>query len=115
MFNLFFSDAFAQTTAAAPQSNPLMSMAPLLIIFVIFYFLMIRPQKKKMQQEQAMLAALNKGDEVYTRSGILGTITGLTDKLVTLEVAEGIRFKIIRSEVAGLSQKLFEKKEEAAA
>ncbi len=113
MFNLFFSDAMAQTaTASAQQPNPLMSFAPLLVIFAIFYFLMIKPQKKKMLEEKAMLSALNKGDAVYTRSGILGTITGLTEKIVTLEVAEGVKFKIIRSEIAGPSQKLFETKED---
>ena len=109
MYLLFISDAMAQQAGASGQANPLMSMAPLIIIFVIFYFLMIRPQKKKMQQEQVMISSLNKGDEIYTKSGILGTITGLTEKIVTLEVSEGVKFKLIRSEVAGKSETIFSK------
>ncbi|MBL6991016.1 MAG: preprotein translocase subunit YajC [Bacteriovoracaceae bacterium] len=112
MIDLLISSAFAQEAAAAAnQTSPLASMAPFAIIFVIFYFLMIRPQKKKMQQEQALVASLGKGDEVFTKSGILGTITGLTEKIVTLEVSEGVKFKIIRNEIAGKASKLFEKSE----
>lgn len=90
--------AFAQAKAEAP--NPMMQFAPLLVVFVIFYFLMIRPQKKKFDEEQAMIAALQKGDEVYTKSGIIGTIFGLSDKVVTLD-SEGVKIKILRSQIAG--------------
>ena len=76
---------------------------PLILIFVIFYFFLIRPQQKKLKEEQAMLSALAKGDAVYTKSGILGTIYGLTEKVVTLEVSEGLKLKIVRSQIAGKS------------
>lgn len=112
MYGLFMSSALANGQAAAGQApNPIASFAPFVIIFVIFYFLMIRPQKKRMQQEQAFLNALNKGDEVYTKSGILGKITGITDRIITLEVAEGIKVKILRAQIAGQAKALFEKKE----
>lgn len=93
--------------AQAQQANPLMSFAPLVIIFFIFYFLMIRPQKKKMEEEQKFINSLQKGDEVFTKSGILGKIHGLTEKVVTLEVAEGLKIKILRHQVAG-SQKILD-------
>ena len=73
---MFSSQAFAQD-AAAPAQNPLMQFLPLVVVFVIFYFLMIRPQKKKYDQEQALLKELAKGDEIYTKSGLIGTIYGL--------------------------------------
>jgi preprotein translocase subunit YajC len=114
MFNLLISNTYAQTAAAAGQQpNGIMQFLPFVIIFAIFYFMMIRPQKKKMDQEQNMIAALKKGDEVYTKSGILGAITGLTDKIITLEIAEGVKIKVLKHQVAGLSKPLFEKKEEA--
>jgi len=106
MLDFIFPSAFAQT--AASQPNPLMSLVPFVFIFLIFYFLMIRPQKKRMQQEQEMLKALSKGDEIFTKSGLLGTIYGMTDRVVTLEVADGIRLKVLRSEIAGQSKKIFE-------
>lgn len=108
---LLSSQAFAQTAAApaaAPAQNPLMQFLPLVVVFVIFYFLMIRPQKKKYDQEQALLKELAKGDEIYTKSGLIGTIHGMTDTVVTVEVSEGVRFKVLKSQVAGLYKNLTE-------
>ena len=105
---MFSSQAFAQTAAAAPAQNPLMQFLPLVVVFVIFYFLMIRPQKKKYDQEQALLKELSKGDEIYTKSGLIGTIYGMTDTVVTLEVSEGVRFKVLKSQIAGLYKTLTE-------
>ncbi len=107
----FIPQVAAQTADAANQPNPLVSLAPFAIIFVIFYFLMIKPQKKKLQEEQAMLGGLSKGDEVYTKSGLLGTIVGMTEKVITLEVTDGVKLKVLRGHIGGMSQKLFEKKE----
>lgn len=109
MFDFIISSAIAQDAAKQASPNPLMSIAPFIVIFVIFYFLMIRPQKRKMQEERSMIGALSKGDEIFTKSGIIGKITGLTEKIVTLEVSDGVRFKMIRTEIGGLASKLFEK------
>lgn len=111
MLDFFISSAMAEGTTAAAQ-NPLTSFMPLIIIFFIFYFLIIKPQKKKVQEEQALLGQLTKGDEVFTKAGLLGTITGMTEKIVTLEVAEGVKLKVIRGQIAGLSKTLFEKKDD---
>ncbi|MFZ8932778.1 MAG: preprotein translocase subunit YajC [Bacteriovoracaceae bacterium] len=113
MFDFIFTPAFAEGSAnAAAQPSPFASFFPFIIIFMIFYFLMIRPQKKKLEEEKALLAGLNKGDEIYTKSGIIGTIYGLTDSVVTLEVAEGTKMKVLRSHIGGLAKKLFDKTEE---
>jgi preprotein translocase subunit YajC len=113
MFNLFFNEAVAQEAAksAAAQPNPMMSLAPFVIIFVIFYFLMIKPQKKKMEEEKKLLDSLNKGDEVYTKSGMIGSIYGLTDLVVTLDVGDNTKIKFLRTQIAGLTKTIFEKKE----
>ena len=95
------SNAFAQTAQNPQAQNPIMSFLPLILVFIIFYFLMIRPQKKKYEEEQELLSKLQKGDEVYTKSGLIGTIYGLTDKIVTLE-SEGVKIKILRSQIGGM-------------
>lgn len=105
---LLASNSFAQEAAAAPAANPLMQFLPLVVVFIIFYFLMIRPQKKKFEEEQALLSKLAKGDEIYTKSGIIGTVYGITDTVVTIEVSEGVRFKVLKSQVAGLYKSLQE-------
>ena len=109
MFDLFISPAFAQDAAQKPGG--LMSLLPFVLIFAVFYFLMIRPQKKKMEQEKNLLAKLAKGDEVYTKSGVLGVIYGLTEKIVTLDINDGVKMKVLRGHIAGFSAPLFETKE----
>jgi preprotein translocase subunit YajC len=110
--SLFFLVALSSTNAfaqAAPAAqNPLMQFLPLILVAVIFYFLMIRPQKKKYDQEQALLEKLAKGDEIYTKSGLIGTVYGITDTVVTVEVSEGVRFKVLKSQIGGLYKTLTE-------
>lgn len=91
----------ATAAGAAPQAPGIGGMIlPFAAMFGVIYFLMIRPQKKKMQQQQEMLSTLKQGDEIVTNSGILGKITGTTDKVVTLEIAEQVRIKMLKSQVS---------------
>jgi preprotein translocase subunit YajC len=106
MLNLI-SNAYAQG-APAQNANPIMQLIPIALIFVVFYFFMIRPQAKKIKEEQAFINSLEKGSEVFTKSGIIGTIVGLTDKIATLEISDGVKLKVLRSQIAGLATKLFE-------
>ena len=76
-------------------------LMPLLLMIPIFYFLMIRPQQKKAKDHEAYLKDLKRGDSVVTAAGILGTIDGLTDLVVTLEIANGVKIKILRRQIAG--------------
>ena len=73
---------------------------PMVIMFGVVYFLMIRPQQKKVKEQQKMLTALAVGDDVVTTSGILGQITGLAEKVATLEIASGVKIKILKSQVS---------------
>ncbi len=93
------------TGAAAQPGAPgmLANLFPMIAIFAIFYFLMIRPQQKKLQEEQnrkkELLENLKHGDEVVTHSGILGKVTGIADKVVTLEVSDNVKLKMLKSQV----------------
>lgn len=94
-------EAFAQGGAAAPAGGGIMGFLPLVLIFVVFYFLLIRPQQKKAKEHQDFLSNIKKGDMVVTNGGLHGKITGLTDKVVTLEIAENVRVKVSRTHVLG--------------
>ncbi len=61
---------------------------PLLLTFAIFYVLLVRPQQRQAKSRQEMLKALKKGDEIVTSGGLHGKIIAITDKVVTLEVAD---------------------------
>jgi preprotein translocase subunit YajC len=63
---------------------------PLLIILGAFMFFASRRQKKAMQATIDLHNSLKIGDRVHTTSGLLGTITGLTDDNVDLEIAPGV-------------------------
>ncbi len=104
----FIATAMAQAPAATgPQQSPLMAMIPFALIFLVMYFLMIRPQKKRMEQEQEFIKKLSHGDEVYTKSGILGKIAGITEQFVTLEVSDGVKMKVLKTHVGGSMKALF--------
>ncbi len=82
------------------QAGGFASFVPLILMFVIFYFLLIRPQQKKAKEHQAMLGDLKKGDKIVTSGGIHGTITKVDDTDVTVEIADKVRVKVTRSNVA---------------
>ena len=65
----------------------ILNIVPFLVVFVIFYFLLILPEKKRKKKYQAMIDELKVNDEVVTRGGILGKITHIDEKSVTLETS----------------------------
>lgn len=87
--------------AAQSGGNPLTGFIPMILIFVVFYFLLIRPQQKKAKAQQYFLQNLKKGDEVVSGGGLHGKITGMTDSVVTLEIADNVRVKVSRQYILG--------------
>jgi preprotein translocase subunit YajC len=80
-------------------ASPIVMM---LVMFGIFYFILIRPQVKRQREHQAMLGKLGKGDEVITRGGVIGKITGISDDgVLVLELQEKVRVRVPRSYIEG--------------
>lgn len=94
----------AQGGAPAGQGGGLSALVPLILMFAIFYFLLIRPQQKKAKEHREMINQLKKGDRVITSGGIYGTITSLDDTNVTIEIADKVRIKVMRGNIATLNQ-----------
>jgi preprotein translocase subunit YajC len=102
--------SLAQTAPAAGAQGPAGGCAGggasqiimLLLMFAVFYFMLIRPQQKKAKEHQNFLTALKKGEQVVTRGGVVGRITGVTDTMVTLEVQEKVRIRVLKSYVEGV-------------
>ncbi|NHC07304.1 protein translocase subunit yajC [Azonexus fungiphilus] len=82
--------AHAQTAGAADPTGGFMQLLPMILMFVVLWFLMIRPQMKKAKEHKALLAALQKGDEVVTGGGLVGRVTKVDDSYVTVEIAQGV-------------------------
>ena len=102
--NLFFPDvAWAMAPTPAGGGGGVSQLMPTAIMFgmmfAIFYFLMIRPQQKQRQERDRMLAAIKRGDKVVTTSGMFGTVTNVTDKTVTLRVADQVKLEFERAAI----------------
>ena len=65
---------------------------------MLFFSLALAELVKPLQQE--FLQKLKKGDRVLTSSGIFGTIEGLTERYVTLEIAEDVSIRVLKGHVS---------------
>lgn len=100
---MFISPAFAQDAPAAAGPDLLTSLLPLVLIFVVFYFLMIRPQQKRMKEHRNLIANLRRGDRVVTGGGLIGLVTRvISDTEVQVEIAEGVRVRVVRSTITSV-------------
>ena len=110
---------FAYAQAAPGAFDYLNSLiVPTMLIIGIMYFLMIRPQQKRLKDHQAMIAAIRRGDSVVTSGGILGKVTKVDDQELQVEIADGVRVKVVRgtvSEVRGKGEAQAAPKSKAAA
>ncbi|GMU03711.1 hypothetical protein KH5H1_78340 [Corallococcus caeni] len=86
--------------AQAGAGSPLGTFGFLAVLVAIMYFVMIRPQQKQLKEHRNLLAGLKKGDDVVTSGGILGRIHQVDDSTVTLEVASGVRVRVLKSAVS---------------
>ena len=84
---------------AGGAASPFGSMLPLLLFGVIFYLMVFRPMSKQRKDQEELNKSLRKGDRVVTRGGVIGTVTGIDDHEVVLEVAEKVRMKFTRASV----------------
>ena len=100
---MFISEAWAQAAGGtAGGGDMLMSLAPMVLIFVVFWFLLIRPQQKKAKEHRALVAALKRGDRVVTNGGIYGQVTHVADDHLMVEIADGVRVRILRDAVSNV-------------
>ena len=93
------STLLMQQTGAAGNGTAqlLVGIAPWLLIFVVFYLLMIRPQQRRVKEHQAAINAVKKGDEVITAGGIRGRVTKVTDEDAEVEIATGVKVRVVKS------------------
>jgi len=85
------------------QENSASNFTPILMIVLLFgvmYFMMIRPQQKRRREAANMQSSLGHGDEVVTIGGLYGTVTGVDDETVLLEVAPGVETRYARPAIA---------------
>lgn len=90
---MFISNAYAETAAAAPQGG-FMDFLPLIALIAVFYFLVLRPQSKRAKEHKAMVEALQRGDEIVTVGGEVGTVSKVYEEYVGVQVAENVEVTV---------------------
>ncbi|WP_417415640.1 preprotein translocase subunit YajC [Hoeflea sp.] len=103
---MFVTPAYAQSALGGGGGEILMSILPFLLIFVIMYFLIIRPQRTQMKKREEMLKNVRRGDQVITGGGVIGKITKVVDDTeLEVEIADGVKVRLVRSLIADVRVK----------
>lgn len=99
--DFLINSANAQATGAAAGGPSMLNtlLLPALLL-VVFYFLLIRPQSKRAKEQREMLSKVAVGDEIATTGGILGKVTEVGEQFLTLEIADGVKIKLQKFQVA---------------
>ena len=104
-----------QAAGGAGGQGSLMGMLfPLAIFVVIFYFVIIRPQKKRQRAQDQLLASLTRGDQIVTIGGFFATIREVKDDSIVVEIADGVKVRILQSAVATMRAAAAPKQKESA-
>jgi len=101
---------FLAQNDSGQSGSSLVSLALPLLMIVGFYFLLIRPQRSRQRAQQALLSALEVGDEIMTSGGIFGTIIEIDEDegVLIVEIAPGTRVRMVRN---GIAQRFVEEEE----
>jgi len=97
--SLFETTAFAAEAAGPSADAGIINLIMLGGFVLIFYFLLIRPQNKRRKEHQELVSSLNKGDEVVTAGGVVGTITKVEDDFVKVQVSDQVEMRVQKSAI----------------
>jgi preprotein translocase subunit YajC len=104
---MFISNAYAETAAAAAPApdGGFMTFLPLIALIAVFYFLILRPQSKRAKEQKAMISALQRGDEVVTLGGEVGSVDKVYEQYVGVELAENLIVMVQKSAIQSVLPK----------
>jgi len=74
----------------------------LIALFAALWLFLIRPQRRRQVEATRMQDQLASGDEILTAGGIHGTVRGIEDEVVQLEIAPGTIVRLDRRAVAAV-------------
>lgn len=98
--NLLLSQAAGSGSGVAN----FMVVIPYILIFVVFWFFLIRPQQVRMKEHRAKIAAVKPRDQVVTGGGIVGKVTRVDDDFADVEIAQGVKIKVVKSTLSDVLQ-----------
>ena len=109
---MFVTPAYAQSAQGGGEFS---FIIPIILMFAIMYFLILRPQQRRMKEHKEMVANVRRGDTVVTSGGIIGKVTKVEETDLQVEIAQGVRVKVVRNTLTDVSAKGQPAKSEKAA
>lgn len=94
-----FSLVLAAEETTQSSGGGLLSLLPLILIFVVMYFLLLRPQRKRQKEAAALQSAIKVNDSVLLNNGIIGVVTGIEDRYLWVEIADGVQVQVMKGQV----------------
>ncbi|TBW34285.1 preprotein translocase subunit YajC [Siculibacillus lacustris] len=104
---MFVTPAYAQSVGAAGGAGDiLMSLVPFAFILVIMWVMVIRPQRQRQKAHEELVKNLRRGDIVVAAGGIIAKVSKVVgDAEVEVEIAEGVKIRVVRSTVTEVRAK----------
>lgn len=104
---MFVTPAFAQGAGAAGGAGDIfMSLVPFVFILVIMWVLVIRPQRQRQKAHEELVKSLRRGDTVVTSGGFIAKVSKVvSDTEVEVEIADGVKARVVRSMVSEVRAK----------
>ena len=74
----------------------IVSLLPLILVVLVFWLLVIRPASKRQKAQRELQQAVGAGDRVMLTSGMFGTVRGVLDDRLEVEIANGVVVQVAR-------------------
>lgn len=101
---MFISNAYAEAAAGTTQGG-FMEFLPLIGLVAVFYFMVLRPQQKRAKDLRNMTEALQRGDEVVTAGGELGSVSKVYEQYVSVALAENLEVIVQKTAIQAVLPK----------
>lgn len=99
--------------AEGAGASPLGGLLPFVLMIGVFYFLVLRPMKKQEDQRKNRLAELKRGDRIALTGGLLGRISRVDDDIVIVEIADKVKVRVLKKDVADFEEAALEAAQKA--
>ena len=86
------------TTSSTGSSSGSYIFLFIIVMIALFYFMFLRPNQRRRMQTLRQARAFDVGDEVVA-SGMVGTVVGMADGEVDVEVADGVVLTFVQQAV----------------
>jgi preprotein translocase subunit YajC len=89
----------ALAAAAKSTGSSSETLLIIVVVFVVLMYFMFRSQRRRQQNAQSVQRAVVNGSRIRTVHGIYGTVVDGDDRNVIVEVAPGVKIKMLRQAV----------------